>query len=62
MIIYSTFPLFRVRFEIGESVSLNSVLYWFSSLWTKAAGFPIETFGNDVKGLDPGSKAYWEGD
>ena len=48
--------LFRVRSEIGEPVALNSVLYWFTSPWTKTVGFPIETFGNDEKELDPARK------
>ena len=45
-----------MRFEIGEPVALNSVLYWFTSPWTKTVGFPIETFGNDEKELDPARK------
>ena len=38
---------FRVRFEIGVSVSLDLVYDRFYKTLTKAAGFPIHALGND---------------
>ena len=38
---------FRVRFEIGVSVSLDLVYDRFYKALTKAAGFPIHALGND---------------